>query len=88
MPALGHVKHRLGARLDSDATAGEGTQNYLCAAQAAAVLLGLAIIAAWPAAWWFDPATGLLIAAWSVREGLESWRVDSDCTGRVRLPDD
>ena len=31
MPALGVAKQRLGDRLD----AGEGTQNYLCAAQAA-----------------------------------------------------
>src|SRR3989475_3876758 len=30
MPALGVAKHRLGARLDSGATAGEGTQNILC----------------------------------------------------------
>lgn len=79
MPALGRAKHRLGARLDSAATAGEGTQNYLCAAQAAAVLAGLAITAAWPAAWWFDPAVGLLIAAWSVREGREAWRGEDCC---------
>ena len=38
MPLLGWAKHRLAARLGSAATAGEGTQNYLCAAQAAAVL--------------------------------------------------
>ena len=45
--------------MGSAATAGEGTQNYMCAAQAAAVLLGLAVTAAWPAAWWLDPAIGL-----------------------------
>jgi len=31
MPALGRAKHQLGARLGSTATAGEGTQNLLCA---------------------------------------------------------
>ena len=36
MPLLGRVKHKLGQRLGSGATTGEGTQNYLCAAQAAA----------------------------------------------------
>ena len=46
MPLLGYAKHRLGERLGSAATAGEGTQNYLCAAQAAAVLIGLAVTAA------------------------------------------
>ena len=41
MPALGVAKRRLGARLDSAATAGEGTQNLLCAYLAVAVLAGL-----------------------------------------------
>lgn len=40
MPALGIAKRRLGGELHSEATAGEGTQNLLCAAQAAAVLFG------------------------------------------------
>ena len=79
MPLLGRAKHRLAARLDSAATAGEGTQNYLCAAQAAAVLLGLAATAAWPAAWWADPAIGLLIAAAAAWEGLRSWHGDDCC---------
>ena len=66
----------LGSRLGSAATVGEGTQNYLCAAQAGAVLVGLAITAAGPAGAWVDPVIALGIAAWSVREGLESWRGD------------
>jgi hypothetical protein len=45
MPVLGIAKHRLGERLGSGATAGEGTQNLMCAAQAAAVLLALAVVA-------------------------------------------
>ena len=50
MAVLGIAKRHLGARLDSRATAGEGTQNLLCAAQAAAVLAGLAATATlgWP----------------------------------------
>jgi len=79
MPLLGRAKHRLGARLGSAATAGEGTQNYLCAAQAAAVLAGLAVTAAWPGGWWTDPVIGLGIAAFSVREGIGSWRGDDCC---------
>ena len=60
MPALGYAKRSLGARLGSGATAGEGTQNLLCAAQAAAVLAGLAATAAlgWS---WLDPAVALLL---------------------------
>ena len=78
MPLLGHTKHRLGMRLGSAATAGEGTQNYLCAVQAAAVLIGLAVTAGWPGGWWLDPAIGLGIAAIAVWQGVQSWRGD-DC---------
>jgi divalent metal cation (Fe/Co/Zn/Cd) transporter len=78
MPVLGTAKRRLGRRLQSAATAGEGTQNLICAAQAGAVLLGLAVIAAWPGGWPIDPIIALGIAAWSVWEGTESWR-GADC---------
>ena len=78
MPLLGLAKQRLGRRLDSGATAGEGTQNLLCAAQAAAVLAGLALTAAlgW---WWADPVVGLGLAAVAVREGREAWRGEACC---------
>jgi divalent metal cation (Fe/Co/Zn/Cd) transporter len=79
MPALGAAKHRLARRLDSGATAGEGTQNYLCAAQAAAVLVALAITAIWAAGWWVDPAIALGLAAWAVREGVETWKGEDCC---------
>jgi divalent metal cation (Fe/Co/Zn/Cd) transporter len=79
MPLLGRTKHKLAARLGSAATAGEGTQNYLCAAQATAVLAGLAITAAWPGGWWIDPVIGLGIAAVAVREGIGSWHGDDCC---------
>lgn len=77
MPTLGIVKRRLGTVLGSDATAGEGIQNLMCAAQAGAVLLGLALTATlgWS---WIDPATALLLAAWAVREGIQAWR-GRDC---------
>jgi len=78
MPALGYAKRRLGARLESGATAGEGTQNLLCAAQAGAVLAGLAATAAW--GWsWLDPAVALLLAGWAVREGISAWHGDDCC---------
>ncbi len=40
-PLLGVAKRRIGARLGSAATAGEGTQNLLCSYLAIAVLAGL-----------------------------------------------
>ena len=78
MPVLGIAKHWLGERLGSGATAGEGTQNLMCAAQAAAVLLALAVVAIWPGGWPIDPIIALGIAGWSVWEGNRSWR-GADC---------
>jgi divalent metal cation (Fe/Co/Zn/Cd) transporter len=78
MPALGIVKQRLGARLGSGATAGEGAQNLLCASLAAAVLAGLAANALW-GWWWLDPIVGLAVAAVAVREGVVVWRGESCC---------
>lgn len=74
MPLLGWANHQLGERLNSGATEGEGTQNYLCAAQAAGVLAGLGITAAWSGGWWIDPAVGLAIAGIAVWQGMRSWR--------------
>jgi divalent metal cation (Fe/Co/Zn/Cd) transporter len=54
-PALGIVKRRIGARLGSAATAGEGTQNLLCAYLAIAVFAGLAANTLF-GAWWLDGA--------------------------------
>ena len=79
MPLLGRAKHKLGQRLGSGATTREGTQNYLCAAQAAAVLLVLAVTAIGAAGWWLDPAIGLAIAAVAVREGTGAWHGE-DCS--------
>jgi divalent metal cation (Fe/Co/Zn/Cd) transporter len=74
MPVLGRANRRLGTRLGSRATEGEGAQNYLCAAQAGGVLTGLAVTALWAGGWWIDPAIGLAIAAIAVWQGARSWR--------------
>jgi divalent metal cation (Fe/Co/Zn/Cd) transporter len=79
MPMLAAAKRRLGARLGSAATAGEGTQNLLCAYLAAAVLAGLLAntVLGW---WWLDPVVALGIAGLAVREGMEAWRGEEcDC---------
>jgi divalent metal cation (Fe/Co/Zn/Cd) transporter len=79
MPLLGRAKHKLAATLGSAATAGEGTQNYLCAAQAGAVLIGLVITSTWPGGWWLDPVIGLSIAVIAVWQGWRSWQGDECC---------
>jgi divalent metal cation (Fe/Co/Zn/Cd) transporter len=77
MPALGWAKLRLGKRLDSGATAGEGTQNLLCALQGAVGLVGLLLGSA--GAGFLDPMAALVIAAIAAKDGAELWRGE-DCT--------
>jgi divalent metal cation (Fe/Co/Zn/Cd) transporter len=78
MPLLGRAKRAVGARLGSAATAGEGTQNLLCAYLAVGVLIGLLANAAF-GAWWLDPAVALGIAGLAVWEGRAAWRGESCC---------
>ena len=78
MPLLGYAKVRLGRRLDSDATAGEGVQNLLCAGQALAALV--ALIGAGAGAAFVDPLAALAIAAIAGKEGVDLWRGEEcDC---------
>jgi divalent metal cation (Fe/Co/Zn/Cd) transporter len=79
-PALGMAKRRIGARLGSPATAGEGTQNLLCACLALAVFAGLAANTVF-GTWWLDSVVALGIAVWAVIEGRRAWAGKScDCT--------
>jgi divalent metal cation (Fe/Co/Zn/Cd) transporter len=78
MPLLGVAKQRIGRRMGSIATRGEGAQNLLCAYMAAALLVGLAGNALL-GLWWLDPTAALAIAALAVREGIEAWRGESCC---------
>jgi divalent metal cation (Fe/Co/Zn/Cd) transporter len=78
MPLLGMAKQRVGDRLSSGATAGEGTQNMLCAYLAAGVLAGQALNAAF-GLWWTDPAVALGIAALAFNESRKTWRGDGCC---------
>jgi hypothetical protein len=78
MPLLGVAKQRIGRRMGSVATQGEGAQNLLCAYMAGALLVGLAGNALF-GLWWLDPAAALAIAALAVREGIEAWRGESCC---------
>ncbi|MCK2212504.1 cation transporter [Actinomadura sp. ATCC 31491] len=77
MPVLGLAKRRLGRRLGSPATAGEGTQNLICGAMAAGVLAGLWLnTLGW---WWADPAMALALAAVAAREGARAWHGHACC---------
>lgn len=75
MPALGRAKLRLGLRLDSRATSGEGMQNLLCAGQALAALV--AVVGAGAGLGILDPIAAFAIAAVAAKEGAQLWRGDA-----------
>ena len=66
------ARRRIDARIGSSATAGEGTQNLLCAYLAIAVFAGLAAIALL-GAWWLDGLVAVGIARLGNRRGRRTW---------------
>lgn len=84
-PWLGHAKLRLGERLGSQATAGEGRQNLICAYLAAGVLVSL-LANTLLGIWWLDPTVALAIAALAVREGVRARRGESCGCGACAAP--
>lgn len=89
-PGLGLAKQRIGDRLGSAATKGEGKQNLLCAGLAVGVLGGL-LANATLGIWWLDPTVGLVIALACLHAGRQTWRGEGcSCAGcavpSARLP--
>jgi divalent metal cation (Fe/Co/Zn/Cd) transporter len=77
MPLLGWAKLTLGTQLNSAATAGEGIQNLMCAAQAATALL--AVAGAGIGLPLLDPIAALIIAGIALEEGVKGWRGQNPC---------
>jgi hypothetical protein len=86
MPLLGWTKLKLGQRLGSDATAGEGIQNLMCAAQAAAALI--ALVGASAGLGMIDPIAALVVAAIAATESVKLWRgQQDDCCAPIGFGD-
>jgi divalent metal cation (Fe/Co/Zn/Cd) transporter len=81
MPGLGWAKLRLGARLGSGATSGEGIQNLMCAAEATAALI--ALIGASAGLSVIDPIAALIVAGLAGVESVALWRGDGDCCAPI-----
>jgi divalent metal cation (Fe/Co/Zn/Cd) transporter len=73
MPLFGRAKKKIGNQLRSNATAGEGTQNILCAYLSLAILTGLAANALL-GFWWADPLVALIVAVVMIQAGVRTWR--------------
>ena len=76
MPIFGRAKKRIGNRLQSHATAGEGTQNILCAYLSLAILIGLTTNALLGLCW-ADPLVALIVATVALETGARKWRGQS-----------
>jgi divalent metal cation (Fe/Co/Zn/Cd) transporter len=86
MPALGRAKLKLGSRLGSAATAGEGVQNLMCALQATAALI--ALIGASAGVSVIDPIAALVVAGIAAKESVELWQGEADdCCAPVGFSD-
>jgi hypothetical protein len=86
MPLLGATKLKLGQRLGSAATAGEGIQNLMCAAQAAAALTALVGASAGLSV--IDPIAALVVAAIAAVESIKLWRgQEENCCGPIGFVD-
>lgn len=78
MPYFGYAKKRIGNRLRSSATIGEGIQNLLCGYLSLAILIGLGANAVF-GLWWADPLVALVVAVAAVSGGIRTWRGEA-CT--------
>jgi divalent metal cation (Fe/Co/Zn/Cd) transporter len=86
MPWLGWAKLRLARKLGSGATAGEGVQNLMCAAQAAVTLV--ALIGAGVGLAVLDPIAAVVVSAIAVKECVGLWREEGDdCCAPVGFDD-
>lgn len=72
MLALASGKHRTGARLQNRVLMTEARVTVIDGALAGAVLIGVALNAAfgW---WWADPLSSLVILVYGVREAIHAW---------------
>lgn len=76
MPVLALAKRRVARALNSRALAADSMETLLCSYLSATLLAGLALngLFGW---WWADPVAALVMAAFMIREGVETWRGES-----------
>ena len=87
MPFLSLAERRAGRELGSATAVADSKQTLICTYLSAAVLIGLVLnsLLGW---WWADPIAGLVIAVFSIREGIEAWKGDACATSVGMLLDE
>ncbi|MDD5556247.1 MAG: cation transporter [bacterium] len=78
MPVLYRMKDRVGRAIGSESLVADSRETLACSFLSAALLAGLGANYLW-GAWWADPAVGLVVVAYLVREGSETLRGACRC---------
>ena len=82
MLGLAYGKRSIGSELQNPVLSAEARVTFVDALLAFAVLVGLALnsLAHW---WWADPAAGLVIVFYGIREGMHARNAVRDVPGRL-----
>ncbi|MEQ9619305.1 MAG: cation transporter [Deltaproteobacteria bacterium] len=78
MPVLFYLKNRIGKSIGSRGLVADSKQTLACVYLSVALLTGLGLNYLF-GLWWADPAAGLLIVLFLVREGYETLREEQVC---------
>lgn len=79
MPLLFYMKYRTGKKMNSRSLVADSKQTLACIFLSLALLVGLGLNYLW-GLWWADPAVGLLVVAYLIREGREALQGQKLCT--------
>ena len=79
MPVLFWMKYKTGKSLESRSLVADSKQTLACMLLSVALLAGLGLNYAFHL-WWADPAAGILIAGYLLREGYETWQEEKLCS--------
>ena len=79
MPALFYMKYRTGKSMNSRSLVADSKQTLACMFLSLALLAGLGLNYL-RGLWWADPAVGLLVVAYLIKEGREALREEKLCT--------
>ena len=77
MVPLFYAKFRTGSAVGSRSLVADSKETLACAFLSVVLLVGLGANYLWRI-WWADPAAGVVIAVWLVREGWETLRGEED----------
>ncbi len=78
MPFLAYAKHKTGKEMGSRSLVADSKQTLVCSLLSVALLIGLGLNYLF-GLWWADPAAALVIVAFIVREGIETFREEKLC---------